>query len=358
MASYNSLGSTYEWPLSDTTCYSTLADKPLPPGIPSISEISQNNQVLVTWKENDEKIEAYELQVRPASWGNSENSDEKSNDGWISLHDQIDTNQFLLPRGYSGKYVFRVRARNRFDWGNFSMASHPQDIEMIRNSQLLSAHSGQVTIGAICAGVAGFILVVCAIYCMLIKNQSFLSRKHKSLLGGPATKRTDRELEDLREFPIRHGFIDANNPMYQVEMPTDEELELIPKIKRSQITLKKMLGSGAFGEVYEGLVKDLDVTSEDGSDMKIAIKTLRKGATESEKAEFLKEAKLMWNFKHEHILNLTAICLDNDPHFLILELMEGGDLLSYLRQNRPKGLIQSISLLELVQMCLDVAKGM
>jgi proto-oncogene tyrosine-protein kinase ROS len=91
--------------------------------------------------------------------------------------------------------------------------------------------------------------------------------------------------------------------------------------------------------------------------MKIAVKTLRKGATESEKAEFLKEAKLMWNFKHEHILNLNAICLDNDPHFLILELMEGSDLLSYLRQNRPKGLIHSISLLDLVQMCLDVSKG-
>ena len=43
----------------------------------------------------------------------------------------------------------------------------------------------------------------------------------------------------------------------------------------------------------------------------------------------------MWNCKHEHILTLRAICLDNDPNFLILELMEGGDLLSYLRANRP-----------------------
>ena len=43
----------------------------------------------------------------------------------------------------------------------------------------------------------------------------------------------------------------------------------------------------------------------------------------------------MWNFKHEHILSLIAICLDNDPNFLILELMEGGDLLSYLRTSRP-----------------------
>ena len=74
------------------------------------------------------------------------------------------------------------------------------------------------------------------------------------------------------------------------------------------------------------MVKELN--SEDGAASKIAVKTLRKGATENEKIEFLKEAKLMWNFKHDHILNLIAICLDNDPNFLILELMESGDLLS------------------------------
>ena len=145
----------------------------------------------------------------------------------------------------------------------------------------------------------------------------------------------DLELANIRELPLSPGFVDANNPMYRLyQTPTDEELEVIPKIKRCQISLTKFLGSGAFGEVYEGLVQEID--SDDGGDSsKIAVKTLRKGANESEKSEFLKEAKLMWNFKHDHILSLVAICLDNDPNFLILELMEGGDLLSYLRSRRP-----------------------
>lgn len=63
--------------------------------------------------------------------------------------------------------------------------------------------------------------------------------------------------------------------------------------------------------------------------------TLRKGATDQEKEEFLKEALLMSNFKHEHIIRLLGVCLDNDPQFIILELMEKGDLLSYLRLSRP-----------------------
>ena len=62
--------------------------------------------------------------------------------------------------------------------------------------------------------------------------------------------------------------------------------------------------------------------------------TLRKSATKSEKEEFLKEALLMSNFHHEHILGLLGVCLDNDPQFLILELMEGSDLLSFLRNCR------------------------
>ncbi len=43
----------------------------------------------------------------------------------------------------------------------------------------------------------------------------------------------------------------------------------------------------------------------------------------------------MSNFKHDHIIRLLGVCLDNDPQFIILELMEAGDLLSYLRSSRP-----------------------
>lgn len=64
------------------------------------------------------------------------------------------------------------------------------------------------------------------------------------------------------------------------------------------------------------------------------LQTLRKTASDQEKEEFLKEALLMSNFHHEHILSLLGVCLDNDPQFIILELMEGGDLLSFMRACR------------------------
>ena len=92
--------------------------------------------------------------------------------------------------------------------------------------------------------------------------------------------------------------------------------------------------------------------------VKVAIKTLRKGASDEEKSNFLKEAKLMADFKHPHILQLQCICLDPTMISLILELMEGGDLLKYLRNNRPRGGIASPLLMEdLISICTDVAKG-
>lgn len=83
--------------------------------------------------------------------------------------------------------------------------------------------------------------------------------------------------------------------------------------------------------MFEGKAKGL---SADVTESRVAVKTFKKGASELKKSEFLQEAQLMSNFKHEHILKLLGVCLDNDPPFIIMELMEGGDLLTYLRESR------------------------
>jgi proto-oncogene tyrosine-protein kinase ROS len=68
----------------------------------------------------------------------------------------------------------------------------------------------------------------------------------------------------------------------------------------------------------------------------------------------------MSNFKHDHILRLIGVCLyKNDSLlYIVMELMEGGDLLSYLRNNRPTASQpSSLKLIDLVSMCVDVASG-
>lgn len=87
---------------------------------------------------------------------------------------------------------------------------------------------------------------------------------------------------------------------------------------------------------------------------------MHKGANDIERREFLQEAQLMSNFKHDHILRLIGICLNKNESllYIVMELMEGGDLLSYLRNNRPRAnQSSSLKLLDLVSMISNVASG-
>lgn len=107
--------------------------------------------------------------------------------------------------------------------------------------------------------------------------------------------------------------------------------------------------------MYQGNAKGL----QESGITPVAIKTLRKGASSQEKTEFLQEARLMNNFQHKNVLKLLGVCLDTDPPLLVLELMEAGDLLSYLRESRslPPTDTRALRLQDLLAMCEDVARG-
>ncbi|XP_025263429.1 protein sevenless isoform X2 [Camponotus floridanus] len=134
------------------------------------------------------------------------------------------------------------------------------------------------------------------------------------------------------------------------------ECTKITKIARKQIIFTKFIGSGAFGMVYQGKVKNLEGS---GTDISVAIKTLPKDAGSHEGKKLLEEAELMYHFRHEHILRLLGVCLDGISPFLVLELMETGDLLKYLRNCRKLKASDShvLRLQDLFVMCEDVARG-
>jgi serine/threonine protein kinase len=65
---------------------------------------------------------------------------------------------------------------------------------------------------------------------------------------------------------------------------------------------------------------------------------LKNDATILEKLDLIREAISLNSFTHPNLIQLHGICLDknngNDPKYIILEYMNTGDLLSYLRANR------------------------
>ncbi|XP_029659967.1 proto-oncogene tyrosine-protein kinase ROS-like isoform X2 [Formica exsecta] len=164
---------------------------------------------------------------------------------------------------------------------------------------------------------------------------------------------TDIELAILHEIPDGNiQFSTFYNPMLQCN--SDEYI--LTEIKREEISLEKLLGSGAFGKVFQGTVKNL---KRPGIETPVAIKMLRENASSQEKKKFLEEARLMNRFRHKHVLRLLAVCLDKNSPLIVLELMEIGDLLQYLRDNRklqPSD-AHALRLQDLFAMCEDVARG-
>ncbi|VDK61397.1 unnamed protein product [Onchocerca ochengi] len=133
----------------------------------------------------------------------------------------------------------------------------------------------------------------------------------------------------------------------------------IPRVPKNSISLLRIIGKGGFGEVYEGVADGLPQSPAKA--IRVAVKTLRSGFSKSDRMKFLQEAVLMkqvFSFDHPNIVKLLGVSLETEPYFLIIELMEGGDLLGFLRSSRPSDCLPSqLSLYELIGMMVDVGRG-
>ncbi|KAG5883190.1 hypothetical protein JTB14_018205 [Gonioctena quinquepunctata] len=356
----------YVWPTDSRFTFETLGDIPSPPGMPLIQYVKPNiyNVIWEASKENGAPIEMYKLEGkilryyrtkrttnRTVPFYNTSPSIELDDlDEWRVFYNGTNTSWIINGLDEKYKYAFRVSAQNSYGWSNTSEESSGFDLMTARMAEkqnpmklILIATLIPISICAL------FILVFVYLVCSGRRN-----KKEKLQQVIPTLPRmSDVELATLRELP-RRG-IHNTNVLYATTQSSPEELSLLPQIRRDQITLTKFLGSGAFGEVFEGKSKGIDNSN---TEVKVAVKTLKKGASDQEKSDFLQEAQLMSHFKHEHILQLLGVCLDNDPHFIIMELMEGGDLLTYLRDSRNSLTNNpSLTLIELLKMCVDVSKG-
>uniref|UniRef100_A0A8C5JQ84 Tyrosine-protein kinase receptor n=1 Tax=Junco hyemalis TaxID=40217 RepID=A0A8C5JQ84_JUNHY len=304
---------------------------PSKPGVPKKAEDSKNSLQWEKADDNGSKLIYYILEGRKQS-GNSSNV--KST--WeVVYNGSCGSICTWKAKNLEGTFQFRAAAANVLGLGEYSDVS--MDI-------ILSE-------GMSCASV--FLKHLMISFSISVWKQRLKSTK-PALPGQIVFIKEDKELAQLRGMAETVGLANA---CYAIRtLPSQAEIESLPAFPRDKLNLQKFLGSGAFGEVYEGTA--VDILADGSGESKVAVKTLKKGATDHEKSEFLKEAHLMSKFDHPHILKLLGVCLLNEPQYLILELMEGGDLLSYLRGARKKKLQSPLlSVTDLLDICLDVCKG-
>ncbi|KAL9958180.1 hypothetical protein ACROYT_G035157 [Oculina patagonica] len=104
------------------------------------------------------------------------------------------------------------------------------------------------------------------------------------------------------------------------------------EVSRENVIIEKIIGKGAFGQVAQGKVSQLQGREET---VTVAIKMLKDNANESERKDLLSELEVMKKLKpHSHVITLLGCVTESDPLLVIIEYVPYGDLLGYLRKSR------------------------
>ncbi|XP_012504833.1 PREDICTED: leukocyte tyrosine kinase receptor isoform X2 [Propithecus coquereli] len=192
------------------------------------------------------------------------------------------------------------------------------------------------------------LLMVCGVLILV-------SQKKWQGLWGMRLPGPELELSKLRTSAIRT----ATNPYYcHAGLGPAQSWPLpagLTEVSPDNVTLLRALGHGAFGEVYEGLVIGLP---GDSGPLQVAIKTLPELCSRQDELDFLMEALIISKFSHRNIVQCVGLSLQAAPRLILLELMSGGDMKSFLRHSRPHlGQPSPLVMRDLLQLAQDIAQG-
>uniref|UniRef100_A0A3Q4BKS0 Tyrosine-protein kinase receptor n=1 Tax=Mola mola TaxID=94237 RepID=A0A3Q4BKS0_MOLML len=231
-------------------------------------------------------------------------------------------------------------------YGHFLMAPGIDDEVSVTHP----LHLFQVSIAV---GLAGFACVLLLVLFVLINKYG---RRSKFGMKGPVAVISGEEDSASPLHHVNHGIISpctldagpdavvigmtripvVENPQYfRHGHNCNKPATLVQHIKRRDIILKRELGEGAFGKVFLAECYNLSPTKEK---MLVAVKTL-KDPNLSARKDFQREAELLTNLQHDHIVKFYGVCVDGDPLIMVFEYMKHGDLNKFLRAHGPDAMI-------------------
>uniref|UniRef100_A0A8C8VHP2 Tyrosine-protein kinase n=1 Tax=Pelusios castaneus TaxID=367368 RepID=A0A8C8VHP2_9SAUR len=194
---------------------------------------------------------------------------------------------------------------------------------------------------------------------LLCQNGDFLVRESQG--------KQEHVLSVLWDGQPRHFIIQASDDMYRLEGDGFRTIPLLidhflqskqPITKKSRIVLAKPIpkvscwgpsrlqgGWGNFGEVFSGRLR--------ADNTPVAVKSCRETLPPELKARFLQEARILKQYSHPNIVRLIGVCTQKQPIYIVMELVQGGDFLTFLRSEG-----QQLKVKELLKMTENAAAGM
>lgn len=126
---------------------------------------------------------------------------------------------------------------------------------------------------------------------------------------------------------------------------------------RANLQTITTLGKGEFGEVLLSKAKGIEEREEETV---VLVKSLQT-RDEQLQLDFRREAEMFAKLSHSNVVRLLGLCREAEPHYMILEYYDLGDLKQFLRISKSKDdkiKSQPISTKTKVSICAQVAHGM
>ncbi|XP_046682516.1 tyrosine-protein kinase Fer isoform X4 [Homalodisca vitripennis] len=117
------------------------------------------------------------------------------------------------------------------------------------------------------------------------------------------------------------------------------------ELNNDDLLLLDKIGRGNFGDVYKARLRT--------TNQEVAVKTCRVTVPDEHKRKFLQEGRILKQYDHPNIVKLIGICVQKQPIMIVMELVVGGSLLTFLRNNAT-----NLALKQQLLMCKDTAAGM
>ncbi|XP_055073615.2 inactive tyrosine-protein kinase 7a [Misgurnus anguillicaudatus] len=211
------------------------------------------------------------------------------------------------------------------------------------------------TIGLSVGAAVAYIIIVLGLmfYCKQRRNSK---RLHKGQDGD------EREVECLNGDVQQNGHTTAEIQEEEVALTnvagnskrhSSHDKLHFPRNNLHTITT---LGKGEFGEILLAKLK----AGEDEEETVVLVKSLQT-RDEQIQAEFRRECDMFAKLSHVNVARLLGVCRETEPHYMILEYTDMGDLKQYLRVSKTKDdkvKVQPLSTKQKVSICLQVARGM
>ncbi|XP_063281351.1 ephrin type-B receptor 4, partial [Prinia subflava] len=226
-----------------------------------------------------------------------------------------------LRRG--GLYGVRVRARSEGGYGDFG----PETTVSAPGGEGSRGSPGGVVAGA--AALGGLLALLGGALAWLRRGRLRAQRQRRS--PGPGGLGGKLYIDPLT-----------------YEDPEVALRDFAQEIDVTCVTIEEVIGAGEFGEVWRGRL-----ALPGQPEAEVAVKTLKGGAGERQRREFLREAARMAQFRHPNVVRLRGVVSAGPPAMIVTEFLLHGALDAFLR-----GREGTLSPLQLVAMLRGIASGM